>query len=151
MEQVKLDELMKENADPVTSHPSSPITYSHIYIRVQPFMTAFSLSDQRAGPEQPAVAPTQSHLQFMLQLSDPAHNLTHTTITQAVPGKWMELWDQYDWVEDLVAEALRVGVEVLGQDYIVARMGWGNKEKEAEKASEDGSDYSIVNEKANEA
>jgi hypothetical protein len=63
----------------------------------------------------------------------------------------MELWDQYDWVEDLVAEALRVGVEVLGQDYIVARMGWGNKEKEAEKASEEDNDYSIVNEKVGEA
>jgi hypothetical protein len=41
-----------------------------------------------------------------------------------VPEKWLGLWDQYDWVEDLVAEALRVGVEVVGQEYIVSRMGW---------------------------
>jgi cellulase/cellobiase CelA1 len=150
-EQANLDELIKENVDPPSHNPSSPVTYSHIYIRVQPFMTAFSLPDQQPGSKQTAAAATQSHLQFMLHLSDPAHNLTHTTVTQAVPGKWMELWDQYDWVEDLVAEALRVGVEVLGQDYIVARMGWGNKEKEAEKASEEDNDYSIVNEKVGEA
>jgi hypothetical protein len=87
----------------------------------------------------------------MLHLLDPVHSLTHTTVTQVVPAKWMELWDQYDWVEDLVAEALRVGVEVLGQEYIASRMGWGNREKEAERASEVGSDYSIVNEKASEA
>jgi len=37
------------------------------------------------------------------------------------------MWDKYDWVEDLVAEALRVGVEVVGQEYVVARMGWGQE------------------------
>lgn len=51
----------------------------------------------------------------------------HTTVTQAVPAEWLDIWDDYDWVEDLVVEALRVGVEVVGQEYIVARMGWGKK------------------------
>lgn len=40
-------------------------------------------------------------------------------------------------MEDLVAEALRVGVEVVGQEYVVARMGWGGAAREAE-ASEAG-------------
>lgn len=70
-----------------------------------------------------------SHLQFIIHLSDPAHQLVHTTVTQAVPSKWMDLWDDFDWVEDLVAEALRVGVEMVGQEYIVTRMGWTNKDK----------------------
>jgi hypothetical protein len=48
------------------------------------------------------------------------------TVTQIIPGKWLNLWDEYEWVEDLCVEALRVGVEVLGQEYIVARMGWDN-------------------------
>lgn len=51
----------------------------------------------------------------------------HSTVTQAVPGDWLDIWDEYDWVEDLVVEALRVGIEVVGQEYIVARMGWGKK------------------------
>jgi hypothetical protein len=60
----------------------------------------------------------------------------HTTVTQAVPGDWLEIWDEYDFVEDLVVEALRVGVEVVGQEYIVARMGWGKgKGKEVEEAA----------------
>ena len=47
----------------------------------------------------------------------------------------MDLWDQYDWVEDLVVEAIRLGVEVIGQEYIVSRMGW-DKKKEPESKEE---------------
>jgi hypothetical protein len=99
---------------------------------------------------------TQTHLQFILHLSDPAHQLVHTTVTQAVPGQWPDIWDDYDWVEDLVAETLRVGVEVIGQEYVVARMGWGSKDKTKGKErpkesseSEDG--VVVVNEKGAEA
>ncbi len=76
-------------------------------------------------------------MQFLLYLSDPSHKLTHSTLTQAVPGKWLELWDEYDLVEDLVVEAIRVGVEVLGQEYIGERMGWGKKEKGVEEEKRD--------------
>lgn len=131
-----MDELVKNNYKPTTSTPSStqsPTTYSHIYLRVQPFITSFTLPDQPSTDEASSSKPsTQSHLQFLLYLSDPAHQLVHTTITQAIPGQWLEIWDQYDWVEDLVAEALRVGVEVIGQEYVVARMGWGNKDTEGQ-------------------
>jgi len=115
-------------------------------------MTTLTLPESQTTPESNSELPpsTQSHLQFVLHLSDPGHQLTHTTVTQAVPGKWIELWERYDWVEDLVAEALRVGVEVIGQDYIVARMGWNSTNKEEEKVVEDESDYNIVNEKARE-
>lgn len=90
-------------------------------------MTTFRLPEMAdARSSEPSVF-MQSNLQFILHLSDPEHRLVHTTVTQAVPGPWLEVWDQYDWVEDLVAEALRVGVEVIGQEYVVARMGWGNK------------------------
>jgi hypothetical protein len=43
------------------------------------------------------------------------------------------MWDEYEWVEDLIAEALRVGVEVIGQEYVVARMGWCGQEKETKE------------------
>lgn len=77
-----------------------------------------------------------SYLQFVIQLADPGHQLTHTTVTQAVSGSWMEIWDDYDWVEDLVAEAMRVGIEIIGQEYISARMGWGKKAKDSVASSE---------------
>ena len=54
-------------------------------------------------------------------------------MTQAVPADWLDIWDEYDWVEDLLVEALRVGVEVIGQEYIVARMGWGKQDKGKER------------------
>lgn len=73
---------------------------------------------------------TQTHLQFLLHLSDPDHELVHTTIAQAVPGKWLDIWDKHDWVEDLVVEALRLGVEVIGQEYVVARMGWAKDDEQ---------------------
>ena len=62
-------------------------------------------------------------------------------MTQGIPGKWLDLWDTYPWVEDLAVEALRVGVEVLGQEYISGRMGWTPEKGESseESDSEEGS------------
>ncbi|OCH96639.1 hypothetical protein OBBRIDRAFT_787212 [Obba rivulosa] len=131
--QANLDELIRQNAKPETAHVSSaqnPTTYSYVYLRVQPYMTSFPLpqGSTEAESSSSSSSATQSSLQFVLYLSDPAHQLVHSTITQAVPAKWLEFWDEYDWVEDLVVEALRVGVEVIGQEYIVSRMGWDKKE-----------------------
>jgi hypothetical protein len=123
---------MKNNTKPALPNPSStqtPTTYSHVYLRIQPFFTTHS-HPVLTTAETSAI--TQQYLHFLIYLSDPAHQLTHTTISQAVPGKWLDIWDQYEWVEDLVAEALRVGVEVVGQEYVVARMGWGGTTIEAE-------------------
>lgn len=63
-------------------------------------------------------------MQFLLYLSDPEHQLTHTTVSQVVPANWIDHWNTQEWVEDVVAEALRAGLETIGQEYIVSRMGW---------------------------
>ncbi len=125
--QANLDEIIKRNVQPppTASSAQNPTTYSYVYLRIQPFTTTLVLPEQAAAVDN---KPTeQTNLQFILYLSDPAHQITHSTITQAVPGKWLDLWDEYDWVEDLVVEAIRVGVEVVGQEYIVSRMGWDQK------------------------
>ncbi|PSR71269.1 hypothetical protein PHLCEN_2v12783 [Hermanssonia centrifuga] len=125
--QANLDEIIKRNVQPppTASSAQNPTTYSYVYLRIQPFTTTLVLPEQTAAVDN---KPTeQTNLQFILYLSDPAHQITHSTITQAVPGKWLDLWDEYDWVEDLVVEAIRVGVEVVGQEYIVSRMGWDQK------------------------
>lgn len=131
-----LDEFIKSNSKvpPKESSVQNPVTYSSVYLRIQPFVTSFTLPQTAKDSEESTQAPEQSNLQFLLHLSDPGHKLVHTTITQAVPGSWLQIWDDYDWVEDLVAESLRVGIEVIGQDYIVARMGWGKRAAEAEEA-----------------
>lgn len=68
----------------------------------------------------------------------------HTTVTQAIAEQWLAVWDEYDWVEDLVAEALRVGVEVLGQEYVVARMGWGAHGKAGDNVDNESEDGELV-------
>jgi len=128
--QVELDEIIKKNMKPTPledpTNPS-PTTYSHVYLRIQPFIAQYNLPQQATIPSSTLSAPVPAHsnLQFIIHLSDPWHQLVHTTITQAVPANLLEIWDEYDWVEDLVVEALRVGVEVVGQEYIISRMGWG--------------------------
>lgn len=127
--------MIKRNAQPppAASSAQNPTTYSYVYLRVQPFRTALAVP-QRAGAEG-AAAEAQESLQFLLYLADPSHQLTYSTVTQSVPARWLELWDEYEWVEDLVVEAIRVGVEVIGQEYIVARMGWDQKKTEDTQAS----------------
>jgi Family of unknown function (DUF5427) len=114
-----LEEIIKTNAPPDPQHPSSiqnPTTTSYVYLRIQPFTSAITT------PEPDSTESTR--LQFILCLSDPAHKLSYMTVTQAVPDHWLNVWDKYDWVEDRVAEVLQLGVEVVGQEYIVGRMGW---------------------------
>ena len=126
-----MEELIKTNAPPDLERPSSiqnPTTTSYVYLRVQPFTSAVNI---------PESEPTgSSQLRFILFLSDPAHKLSYTTVTQAIPEHWLKVWDEYDWVEDTVAETLRLGVEVIGQEYVVGRMGWA-REKPVASTSED--------------
>ena len=45
-------------------------------------------------------------------------------MTQAVPAPWVDQMEKHDWIEDVIVDALRTGVETIGQEYIVARMRW---------------------------
>ncbi len=97
---------------------TNPTAYSYVYLRIQPFFTTI----QPSAPGSPSAAPT--HLQFLLHLADPGHDLVHRTLTQTMARSWLASWDQHDWIEDMVVEVLRVGVETIGQDYLAARMRW---------------------------
>lgn len=72
--------------------------------------------------------------------------MVHTTVTQAVPHKWIVAFERedgknssnsgaYGWVEDTLVEVLRVGIGVIGQGYLAERMGW-LKEMEEEAKGE---------------
>lgn len=135
-----MEEVIKANVPPEPEGPSSvqnPTTTSYVYLCLQ----AFTSTSIIPGPE-----PTEStHLQFILHLSDPVHSLSYTTVTQAIPEHWLKVWDEYDWVEDTVAETLRFGIEVVGQEYVVGRMGWikGKKSSAATSVEED-ADAAVV-------
>jgi len=130
--QVNIEDVIKRKAD--SNQPARDdnlaTTYSYVYLRIQPYFAEFKSPATAAGDNS-----EEERLQFLIYLHDPQHQLTHTSITQNIPASWIDLWDQYDWVEDLVAESLRVGVEVIGQEYVVARMGWASKEEDGKDGS----------------
>ena len=132
-DQVNIEDVIKRNlkATETVKNPNIPTTHSDVYLRIQPYSSAYS-----QPPSHPEVSSgIQQQLQFLIYFFDPVHKLVHTTVTQTVPMEWLPLWDEYDWVEDLIADTLRVGVEVIGQEYVVARMGWGSKEEHSKEAS----------------
>lgn len=129
--QANLEDVIQRNPQPPPAEISTaqnPTTYSYIYLRIQPFFSSYTLQAEKS----------QQSLQFLLYLSDPSHRLLHSTVTQGIPGKWLDHWDTYPWVEDLAVEALRVGVEVLGQEYISGRMGWTPDKEESPEESGSG-------------
>lgn len=142
--QVNIEDVIRRNskATETTKNPNNATTYSHVFLRIQPFFKTFS---QPASSE---ISEAPQHLQFLIHLFDPVHKLIHTTVTQAVPSRWLAIWDEYDWVEDVIADALRVGVEVIGQEYVVARMGWDTKGGEHSKAGSTNVDLPEIEEKA---
>ncbi|KAK2462062.1 hypothetical protein APHAL10511_006525 [Amanita phalloides] len=119
--EANVEEMLKAIPKPKPSTVTSPTTYSDVYVRVQPFFAEQSKSSYEIP---------QQDLRFLLYLADPEHHLIHTTLTQPIPQRWLDMWDDHDWVEDLVAEALRLGIEVIGQEYIVARMGWSARNEQ---------------------
>ena len=130
--------MIKNNSQKVPARnlsASNPTTYSTVYLRVQPYLTYIPpvpISDEPNPSKSP---PT--HLQFLLHLSSPSHSLTHTTTTQPIPSRWVDAFQEEDadekggelhsWVEDVLVDVLRVGIEVIGQEYVGERMGWGNR------------------------
>ncbi|KAF8624845.1 hypothetical protein AX15_005726 [Amanita polypyramis BW_CC] len=132
LSEANVEEIVKENAKlpkPNSSTVSVPTTYSDVYIRVQPFFREYNTSSSHQIVRQ--------DLQFLVYLADPEHKLAHITLTQSIPMRWLDMWDDHDWVEDLTADVLRLGVDVIGQEYIAARMGWSvqNEEKGDGRAS----------------
>ncbi|KZS93269.1 hypothetical protein SISNIDRAFT_549661 [Sistotremastrum niveocremeum HHB9708] len=129
LSRANLDEIMKNKKPSGSTSQKSehnPTTYSSVYLRVQPFFSSQLSSLSPRPSTDPSSMPPTRHLQFLLHIMDPGHELTHTTVTQALPEIWFDLLDDHEWVEDVIVDSLRVGVEVLCQEYVVARMGWAN-------------------------
>ncbi|KAG8885463.1 hypothetical protein FRB97_001186 [Tulasnella sp. 331] len=147
LSEAEIGELIKGSSPKQKSTESGPTT-SIVFLRIQPYTSTASTA---TAPTSTSLG-TKHTLQFLLYLSDPGHQLAHTTTTQSVPSSWMTLWDMDtsgarkngDWIEEMLVEVLRVGVETIGQEYVVARMGWDAVLK-AEAQSEKGEEgYAIV-------
>jgi hypothetical protein len=110
-----------------------PVTVCPVYMRIQPVLASMpfdmpTASTQLASDSSPSSGPTiktdeELYLFFILILRDPTNELVHKTLTQSMPSKWLEIpFEENEWVEDIMVDVIRRGVEIIGEEYIKGRM-----------------------------
>ncbi|TXT08752.1 hypothetical protein VHUM_02880 [Vanrija humicola] len=103
-----------------------PVTTVPVFLQFQPVLAPLPFhepsllikdsADKQASPPQ--------HLYFIVSLRDPSHGLQFSTVTQPVPGDWLDVeYEKSDWVEERLVDVLKTGTEVIAQDYVSTRMG----------------------------
>ncbi|KAI9494387.1 hypothetical protein BDB00DRAFT_818974 [Zychaea mexicana] len=66
---------------------------------------------------------TEDQVIFVLLLVDPTHQLSFKTYSQSMPLAWLDVpYDENEWVEDKMVEAIRMAVTTVAQDYVYTRM-----------------------------
>lgn len=130
LSQETLDKLIsstyKPSQDKQPGSPSSltlPVTNCPVYLRLQPVLSPLpslpSLSSSSSGD----TSSPAKQLYFLLLLIDPTHSLTHHTVSQPLPASWLDIpFEENEWVEEFMVEAIRGATEVIGQEYITGRM-----------------------------
>jgi len=107
-----------------------PVTICPVYMRIQPVLAPLPFSTT-AAPAEPstseksdssAATAEDPHLFFILILRDPTNELVHKTLTQSMPSKWLDIpFEENEWVEDIMVQIIRSGVEIIGQEYVKGR------------------------------
>lgn len=71
----------------------APVTVCPVYMRIQPLLAPLPGAVAAEGKQLP------QHLFFLLLLCDPEHDLEHSTLTQAMPGSWLDIpFEENEWV-----------------------------------------------------
>lgn len=124
----------KGHARTVSSGVTVPVTICPVFMRIQPVLAPLPFSSGAqatpAGtPGAAAGASTQTassddpHLYFILLLRDPTNELVHKSLTQSMPSKWLDIpFEENEWVEDIMVDVIRRGVEIVGEEYVKGRM-----------------------------
>jgi hypothetical protein len=106
-----------------------PVTLCPVFMRIQPVLAPlpFSLPSTSTAEGQPSGTPGASsdeqYLFFILLLRDPTNELVHRTLSQSMPSKWLDIpFEENEWVEDIMVDVIRRGVEILGEEYVKGRM-----------------------------
>ncbi|ODQ55324.1 hypothetical protein SAICODRAFT_5270 [Saitoella complicata NRRL Y-17804] len=99
----------------------------------------------------PAFLGEDKQLAFLIYLHDPTHSLTFTTTSQPLPLSWVKYLEAEakdaeeevekvhpdEWVEDWVEDSVGLGVGVVAERYVMARMGVDFREKVREGLGEE--------------
>lgn len=106
-----------------------PVTLCPVYMRIQPVLAPlpFSLPASSKAEASQATTPGgnagDQYLFFILLLRDPTNELVHRTLTQSMPSKWLDIpFEENEWVEDIMVDVIRRGVEIVGEEYVKGRM-----------------------------
>lgn len=106
-----------------------PVTICPVYMRIQPVLAIMPFSAAQPPASESAAATSQlsnsedQHLFFIMILRDPTNELVHKTLTQSMPSKWLDIpFEENEWVEDIMVDVIRRGVEIIGEEYIKGRM-----------------------------
>lgn len=115
----------KENNSSRGESIAVPITTCPIFMRIQPCLAPlpYCVSLPSDAEKDPSASESTMALFFLLLLRDPTHNLIHSSLSQSIPASWLEIpFEENEWVEDVMVDVIRRGVEVIGQEYISHRM-----------------------------
>lgn len=106
-----------------------PVTICPVYMRIQPVLATMPFSASQPSASSPSAPSSQlntsedQHLFFVMILRDPTNELVHKTLTQSMPSKWLDIpFEENEWVEDIMVDVIRRGVEIIGEEYIKGRM-----------------------------
>ncbi|RUP20059.1 hypothetical protein BC936DRAFT_139274 [Jimgerdemannia flammicorona] len=120
-----IDHLIKSHQIKPTPEPTSPtaaklpVTTCPVFMSIQPCR---AMLGGGTGPG--------SHFLYVILLSDPTYDLHQTTFSQSMPASWLDVpYEENEWVEDRMVEAIRLGVQIVAQEYVWTRMKGVEKRK----------------------
>ncbi|KAG0174934.1 hypothetical protein DFQ28_003642 [Apophysomyces sp. BC1034] len=128
-----VDHLIKVNysqPEPTTTYtPQSgpvPVINCPVFMAIQPVKFAVPKLDEADKEEE------DHQLLFVILLTDPTHQLKFKTFSQSLPLSWMDIpFEENEWVEDKIADVIRMAVTSIAQDYVWTRMTGGKQLAEA--------------------
>lgn len=72
---------------------------------------------------------SEKFLFFVIVLTDPTHNLTFETYSQALPISWLDVkYEENEWVEDKMVASINLAVQTIAQDYVWHRMNYSSNQ-----------------------
>lgn len=99
-----------------------PVTTCPIYLRIQPCLAPLPYAVPSSSGDEPST-PVPHGLFFLLLLRDPTNKLVHSSLSQSIPSEWLDIpFEENEWVEDVMVDVIARSVQVIGKDYIHARM-----------------------------
>ncbi|KNZ47609.1 hypothetical protein VP01_628g6 [Puccinia sorghi] len=139
--ELKMKEASGEGSAPQTGEGGElPITHCPVYVRIQPIISrlpvfgptpstttrgskATMLEVAQQQGQQGVTVDMEGHLFFLVLLRDVKNSLDHTTLTQSIPATWLEIpFEENEWVEDIMVDVIRRGIEIIGQQYVNGRI-----------------------------